>query len=64
VRTIQEMPRPVDEPLPMEADAAGGIVEPTTSPLAGTGPVEAWPSATVTHDAGTAGDGGVAAPAE
>ena len=41
VRAIQEMPKPVDEPLPMEADAAGGIVEPTTSPLAGTAPADA-----------------------
>jgi predicted MFS family arabinose efflux permease len=41
VRKIQEMPKPVDEPLPIEADAAGGIVEPTTSPLAGTAPADA-----------------------
>jgi MFS family permease len=34
VRTIKEMPEPVTEPTPAEADAAGGIVEPTTHPLA------------------------------
>jgi hypothetical protein len=26
VRTLREMPEPVDEPLPSEADAAGGAV--------------------------------------
>jgi MFS family permease len=34
VRSIKEMPAPVEPPAPAEADAAGGIVEPTTSPLA------------------------------
>jgi MFS family permease len=41
VRSIKEMPKPVDEPLPMQADAAGGLVEPTTSPLAGAAPADA-----------------------
>jgi hypothetical protein len=26
VRTLREMPEPVEEPLPSEADAAGGLV--------------------------------------
>jgi hypothetical protein len=26
VRTLREMPEPVEEPLPAEADAAGGLV--------------------------------------
>ena len=26
VRTLREMPEPVDEPLPSEADSAGGLV--------------------------------------
>ncbi len=34
VREIKEIPAPVDEPTMMEADGAGGLVEPTT-PLAG-----------------------------
>ncbi len=33
VRSIREMPAAVTEPTPAEATAAGGIVEPTTSPL-------------------------------
>jgi MFS family permease len=41
VRTIVDMPEPVAEVLPMEADAAGGVVEPTTSPLAGAAPADA-----------------------
>jgi predicted MFS family arabinose efflux permease len=41
VSKIEEMPEPVAEVLPMEADAAGGIVEPTTSPLAGAAPADA-----------------------
>jgi MFS family permease len=40
VSTIVEMPEPVAEVLPMEADAAGGVVEPTTSPLAGAAPAD------------------------
>jgi MFS family permease len=35
VGRITEMPEPLVDVLPMEADAAGGIVDPTTSPLAG-----------------------------
>jgi MFS family permease len=34
VREIKEIPAPVDEPTMLEADGAGGLVEPTT-PLAG-----------------------------
>jgi MFS family permease len=34
VRSIKEMPEPVERPTAAEADAAGGIVDPTTSPLA------------------------------
>ena len=41
VSKIVEMPEPVAEVLPMEADAAGGLVEPTTSPLAGAAPADA-----------------------
>src|SRR5581483_2835866 len=41
VREIKEIPKAVEEPLPMEADAAGGLVEPTTSPLAGAAPADA-----------------------
>jgi MFS family permease len=33
VRTLREMPQPVDEPLPSEAEAAGGIVATTPSPV-------------------------------
>jgi MFS family permease len=33
VRTIEEMPEPVAPPTAAEADAAGGLVEPTTVPL-------------------------------
>jgi MFS family permease len=33
VRTIKEMPRPVDEPTPLEAAASGGVLEPTAPPL-------------------------------
>jgi predicted MFS family arabinose efflux permease len=33
VRTIKEMPEPVTEPSPAGAEAAGGILEPTTHPL-------------------------------
>jgi MFS family permease len=41
VSKIQEMPEPLADVLPMEADAAGGVVEPTTSPLAGAAPADA-----------------------
>jgi predicted MFS family arabinose efflux permease len=41
VSKIQDMPEPLAEVLPMEAEAAGGIVEPTTSPLAGAAPADA-----------------------
>jgi MFS family permease len=34
VRSIKEMPEPVERATAAEADAAGGIVHPTTSPLA------------------------------
>jgi MFS family permease len=40
VRSIKEIPTPEETLLPMEADAAGGIVEPTTSPLAGAAPAD------------------------
>jgi MFS family permease len=33
VRTLREMPEPVEEPLPSEAEAAGGIVATTPSPV-------------------------------
>ncbi len=33
VRSIREMPEPVTPPTPAEADAAGGLLEPTTAPL-------------------------------
>jgi MFS family permease len=33
VRTLREMPEPVDEPLPSEAEAAGGIVAPSPTPV-------------------------------
>ncbi len=33
VRTLREMPEPVEDPLPSEADAAGGIVSPTQAAL-------------------------------
>jgi MFS family permease len=33
VRTIREIPEPVAEPTPAEADGAGGILEPTSHPL-------------------------------
>ena len=33
VRTIREMPQSVSQPSPAEADAAGGLVEPTSTPL-------------------------------
>jgi MFS family permease len=36
VRTLREMPEPVEEPLPSEADAAGGLVPPTGTVPAGT----------------------------
>jgi MFS family permease len=41
VRKIKEIPSQIEEPLPMQADAAGGLVEPTTSPLAGAAPADA-----------------------
>jgi MFS family permease len=34
VRTIHEMPEPVEEPTAAEAAAAGGVLEPTSQPLA------------------------------
>jgi predicted MFS family arabinose efflux permease len=34
VRSIEEMPEPVDPPSTRQAEAAGGVLEPTTSPLA------------------------------
>jgi MFS family permease len=37
VRSIKEMPEPVDPPSPSEAEAAGGVLEPTSSPLAADG---------------------------
>jgi MFS family permease len=40
VREIKEIPAPVDEPTMMEADGAGGLVEPTT-PLAGAAAADA-----------------------
>jgi MFS family permease len=40
VREIKEIPEPVDEPTMMEADGAGGLVEPTT-PLAGAAAADA-----------------------
>jgi len=33
VRTLRELPEPVDEPLPSEAEAAGGIVAPSPTPV-------------------------------
>jgi MFS family permease len=33
VRTLREMPEPVEEPLPSEADAAGGMVAPSPTPV-------------------------------
>jgi MFS family permease len=33
VRTLREMPEPVDEPLPSEAEGAGGIVAPSPTPV-------------------------------
>lgn len=33
VRTLRAMPEPVEEPLPSEADAAGGVVSPTQAAL-------------------------------
>jgi MFS family permease len=33
VRTLREMPEPVDEPLPSEAEAAGGMVAPSPTPV-------------------------------
>ncbi|NUT55434.1 MAG: MFS transporter [Thermoleophilia bacterium] len=36
VRTLREMPEPVDEPLPSEAEAAGGIVVPGAAPVPAT----------------------------
>jgi MFS family permease len=41
VRAIKEIPQPVDEPLPTHAEADGGLVEPTTSPLVGAAPADA-----------------------
>ena len=36
VRTLREMPEPVDEPLPSEAEAAGGLVPATAGAVPGT----------------------------
>ena len=33
VRTLREMPEPVDEPLPSEAEAEGGIAQPSPTPV-------------------------------
>jgi MFS family permease len=33
VRSIKEMPEPVTPPTPVEAESAGGLLEPTTAPL-------------------------------
>ena len=38
VRTLREMPEPVDEPLPSEAEAAGGLVPATAGAVPGTPP--------------------------
>ena len=40
VRTLREMPEPVDEPLPSEAEAAGGLVPATAGAVPATPPTD------------------------
>ena len=60
--TIREMPEPVVEPTPAQAELAGGLVE--GLPLPGPAAADAYDPRYRGRDARAPGDGGVAAPAQ